>query len=334
MQTVMVQGRTFNYSHTIGKGSPGGPGFRNPVDLALGKDNTLYVVSRGSEAEPCQRITLLTMDEEFIKEFGGPGEEDGQFVWATAIAIDSQGLVYVADEWLNRITIYDREGNFLDKWGAPGSAAGQLNGPAGLAFDQEDNLFVTENLNHRVQKFTKDGRSLSTFGKEGGGEGELTRPWGIAIDSCDDVYVADWYNDRVQKFSPDGTYLTTFGTSGTGPGQLRLPSDVAVDADGDVYVTNWWNRKVEVYDRDGAHLTTFIGDAEKPSKWAQEFIDSNPDYKKARMRARSLEPEWRFNMPIAVEIGDNGLILIAEDQRWRIQVYRKEQDWVDPQFNL
>ena len=115
---------------------------------------------------------------------------------------------------------------------------------------------------------------------------------------------------------------------------MQLPSDVAVDSEGDVYVTDWWNRKVEVFNQSGERLTTFFGDATQPSKWAQQFLDSNPDYQKARMRAKSLEPEWRFHSPVAVEVGDDGLIYIVEDQRWRIQVYRKEQDWVDPQFNL
>ena len=334
MQTVMVQGRTFNYSHAIGMGTPGGAGFRNPVDLALAKNGIIYVLSRGSEAEPCQRITMLTAEQEYIKEFAGPGDGDGEFIWATSIALDGDGLLYLADEWLNRITVYDKDGNFLDKWGTAGTGAGELNGPSGVAFDSEGNLLIAENLSHRVQKFTRDGKFLGAFGSEGAEAGALTRPWGIALDSHDNVYVADWYNNRVQKFSPEGEYLTSFGSFGTEPGKLQLPSDVAVDAEGDVYVTDWWNRKVEVFNQLGERLTTFFGDAVQPSKWAQQFLDSNPDYQKARMRAKSLEPEWRFYSPVAVEVGDDGLIYIVEDQRWRIQVYRKEQDWVDPQFNL
>ena len=170
MQTVMVKGRTFNYSHAIGMGTPGGAGFRNPLDLALGEGGMIYVLSRGSEAEPCQRVTLMTTDEEFIKEFGGPGEGDGEFVWGTAVTLDSEGRLYLADEWLHRITIFDKEGNFLSKWGVPGSGPGQLNGPAGLAFNSRGELLITENLNHRVQRFTPDGQYLGAFGSEGSGE--------------------------------------------------------------------------------------------------------------------------------------------------------------------
>ena len=161
-----------------------------------------------------------------------------------------------------------------------------------------------------------------------------TRPWGIAIDSCGDVYVADWHNDRAQKFSPEGEYIATFGAPGGGPGQVKHPSDVAVDKDGDVYITDWWNHKLEVYDSAGGHIASFRGDAERLSKWAQEFVDANPDYIKARLRVKSHEPEWRFNRPCAVEISDDGKVLVVDNQRARIQIYQKENGWVDPQFNL
>jgi len=334
MQTVTIQGRTYNYSHAIGRGSPAGAGFRNPVDLALGHEDKMYVLSRGSEAEPCQRVTVLSLNEEFLGEFGGPGHENGEFIWPTAIAIDSEGFVYVSDEWLNRITVFDQEGQFVRNWGNSGSNEGQLNGPAGLVFDREDNILITENLNHRVQKFSKHGKFIGSFGQHGSGFGELTRPWGVAIDSQNDIYVADWYNDRIQKFSSSGAYIRTFDEWPGDGNRLKRPSDVAVDSQGDIYITDWWNKKVEIFDSCGVHLTTFFGDALNLSKWAQHFIDSNPDYQKARMRVKSFEDEWKFNMPISVEVSADGFIYVVEDQRWRIQVYRKDLHWIEPQFNL
>ena len=337
MQTIMVRGRVYNYSHTIGRVGNSGRAFALIHDLARSEGQLVYVLNRGWIADMGQggsRITMLTMDEEFIGEFGSVGEGDGQFIWPTGLALDSKGNVYVADEWLHRITIYDKEGAFLDKWGTAGSGAGELNGPTGLAIDREDNLYITENLNHRVQKFTKEGKFLLKWGREGTGQGELNRPWGITIDGHGDVYVADWYNDRVEKFSPEGGYLGTFCTSGSGPGEVHLPSDVAVDKDGDVYVVDWWNNKVEVYDGDGTPLTTFIGDAERLSKWGQEMLDANPEEVRGRLLVESLEPEWRFNRPTAIAIDTDGKILVAESQRSRIQVYQKEEGWVDPDYNL
>ena len=89
------------------------------------------------------RVTMCTLNEEFIQEFGSHGEGDGQFVWPTAIALDDDGNVYIADEWLNRISIFDKDGKFLSKWGKPGSGNGELNKPAGLAISN-GTLFVTD----------------------------------------------------------------------------------------------------------------------------------------------------------------------------------------------
>ncbi|MQF65229.1 hypothetical protein FIM04_03815, partial [SAR202 cluster bacterium AC-409-J13_OGT_754m] len=99
METINVRGRSFTFDYSIGKHSPGGPGFRQPQDVAFGPDNTLFVVNRGSEGEPCGRVSKLTIDSDYIGQFGSIGESDGQFVWPTSIIVDQRGLVYVADEW-------------------------------------------------------------------------------------------------------------------------------------------------------------------------------------------------------------------------------------------
>ena len=49
MLTETVAGRTYDYSHSVGRGSQTGMGFSNPVAAAIGKDDVLFVVNRGSE---------------------------------------------------------------------------------------------------------------------------------------------------------------------------------------------------------------------------------------------------------------------------------------------
>ena len=333
MEPIQVRDRVFNYSHTIGSQSAGGPGFRFPVDLALGKGDTIYVVNRGHDGEESHRVSIITADSGYLGQFGSYGEGDGQFVWPSAVAVDSQGLVYVADEWLNRISIYDgnvefngqnvEQSNFLRKWGGPGTQEGRLGRPAGLALDAEENLYIIEGDNHRVSKFTRDGEFLTTFGRKGSGPGEFNTPWGITIDGDGCLYVADWRNDRVQKLTPEGEYLATFGVSGSGHGELHLPSGVAVDRDGDVYVTDWWQNKVEVYDAEGTHLSTFIGDAEDLSKWGEKYLEINVADKDKRDLVRNFEPEYRLVMPTAVAVDNQGYIFIVDSIRFRIQVYRK-----------
>ena len=70
---------SFQYSHSLGRNEFGGTGFRNAVDMALGADDVVYVLNRSREDRPDGvRVSMVTLDENFISEFGAYGEEDGQ----------------------------------------------------------------------------------------------------------------------------------------------------------------------------------------------------------------------------------------------------------------
>jgi len=99
-------------------------------------------------------------------------------MWPTSIALDKNGIAYVADEWLNRISVFDKNGECISKWGTLGDGEGEINHPSGLAFDAEDRLYLVDSANHRVQIFTKEGKFISTWGVHGTGDGELNHPWG------------------------------------------------------------------------------------------------------------------------------------------------------------
>ena len=339
MITRTVSGRTFSFSHSVGQQSNGGNGFRYPMDLEIAADGSAYVLSTTAEFMPSTRITKCNLgyeagQEEFLFEFGRYGTDDGQFIRTTSLALDRDENVYVSDEWLNRISIFDKDGNFLRKWGVAGSGDGELSRPWGLAFDRDDNLWIVDSGNSRLQKFTKEGKFLSKWGKKGSGDAEFDMPWGITIDGDGNLYVADWNNRRVQKLSPDGQLLMTFGAPDGSPGELRRPSGVAVDEEGDVYVVDWGGSQVHAFGPDGSYITTFVGDAEQLSKWAQVYIAANPDYQKARKRVKSLEPEWRLFYPTSADIDKKGRLVIADQQRSRLQIYIKEKDYLDPQYNL
>ncbi len=316
-----------------------GAGFQKPTAIDIDHNGVVYVVNRGGESDYGSRVSKIAIggpgDEELLCEFGHYGESDGQLMWPTSVASDREGNAYVADEWLQRISIFDRDGNFLDKWGTQGDGEGELNGPSGMVFDREENLYIVDSGNNRIQKFTKEGIFLAKFGGEGSGEGQFNLPWGITIDNQDNIYVADWGNHRVQKFSPDGTFLASLGTFGKGVGELNYPTDMAVDGDGDVYVADWANHRIQIFAPDGDVITSLYGDAQEVSKWAQESIDANPDMQKARRRVKSLEPEWRFVCPTAVAFDETkSRVIVADCQRARLQIYIKDKDYVDPQFNL
>ena len=331
-----VTSLSFQYSHTIGRQEVrSGDGFFNPVAITRDKDNLLYVLSRGTETPaffPCKRVTVFSVDEELVRDFGFkvPPEDadasapDGSFMWPTSVALDSEGNAYVADEWMTRITIFDKDGQFLGKWGTYGDGDGELNCPSGLAFDAEDRLYLVDSRNNRVQVFTKDGKFLFKWGEFGSGDGQFSIPWGIEIDHNGDVYVADWRNDRIQKFAPDGRFLMKFGSSGDGEGEMNRPTGIAVDKEGTIYVTDFKNDRVQVFDPDGRYVTTLVGQAGL-SKWAKERVDLNPVTLRGRQRAQGLEErEGPFYGPIAVEVDDEGRVFVVECARHRVQVFHKQ----------
>ena len=50
MLTEIASGRVYDYSHCVGRGAQSGLGFNFPVMAAVGNDDMVYVVNRGSES--------------------------------------------------------------------------------------------------------------------------------------------------------------------------------------------------------------------------------------------------------------------------------------------
>ena len=338
---TVAAGRAWLYSHNVGRGGAAGTGFASPVGIAIAKNGVVYVANRGSDIIRTQRVSKVTLDHEFITEFGRAGPEygpvePGQFVWLAAVALDEDENVYTADEWLNQVSVFDNQGSHLRTWGEAGEGERQLNGPSGLAMDPTGNVVVVNSRNSRIQKFTKDGKYLSGFGAKGEGEGEFDLPWGVTIDNDGSIFVADWNNHRVQKFSPDGAWLANFGHGGTGPGSLRHPADVAVDGDGDVYVVDWMNERVVIFDDEAKPLAYLKGDAIDLSQWGQMDLDANQDMEMRRKQVHDLEDQQRlFRMPVACAFDqDTNRLIVCDTQRNRLQVYEKDMNYQDPQANL
>ena len=334
MLTKIVGDRVYDFSHVVG----GRDQVMGPLALAVGQDNDLFaIVSNLGGARGITRYTvgMYPGEEEVVNTIGERGEGPGQLMWATGIAIDSRTNIYVTDAWTDRVSVFTPEGGFLRAFGQSGDGEAQFMRPSGIAVDRNDDVLVVDTLNHRVQKLTSDGDYIGEWGSHGPAAGQMDAPWGVTIDSDGFSYVADHKNHRIQKFDPDGGFVFELGSHGSGDYEFDHPSDVAVDPDGDIYVCDWANHRVQAYDSNLNYITTFVGDAQELSKWQLEYVRANPDVYKARRRVYTLEPEWRFALPSGVGFdGRNSRLMVADTQRWRIQIYNKLQDYSDPQFNI
>lgn len=341
----MTTKTAFKYSHSIGFLSNRYKGFQHPVDMAIDSQGLLYVLNRvGPEVSiriPYKRITICTVDQDYLGEISTGGMGDGQMWWPSSLAFDKEDKLYVSDEALNRVTIFSKEGDFLGQWGVPGSGPGELDRPSGIAFDADDNLLVTDSLNHRVQKFHRDGTFIGAWGELGDGPGQFNMPWGIFIDrtrdGSGDVYVSDWRNDRIQKLDSNGKFIAQWGSSGEGEGQFNRPAGIAVDEDGNMYVADWGNERVQVLNQQGEVLDILRGDS-VDSTWFEDYFLANPAEAAAR-RAADLEPvvdppeeklretsanvEKLFWGPTAVKLDNQGRVYIVDSCRHRLQIYHK-----------
>jgi sugar lactone lactonase YvrE len=88
----------------------------------------IYVLGTYSSA-----VFKFTSEGKFVNRFGNRGNEPGQFNSNDAIALDSQGQVYVADG--QRIHIFGSDGHYLRTFEVESS-------PSGMAFNDKDELFI------------------------------------------------------------------------------------------------------------------------------------------------------------------------------------------------
>lgn len=70
-------------------------------------------------------------------EWGSTGQAHGEFRDPHALAMDSQGRLFVGDRGNQRIQIFDQDGSHLDTWTQFGS-------PSGLYIDTDDVLYSAD----------------------------------------------------------------------------------------------------------------------------------------------------------------------------------------------
>lgn len=191
------------------------------------RNNILYIADTGNNR--IQRImnasTTNPLPDLFANTIGGAAL--GQVNAPRGIAVDGNGLVYVADTGNNRIQVNmtGMVGGWQILAGATaGTAPGKFNQPRSIYANGAGDVYVADTLNNRIQRLS--GGIWSVFMPSGATAGAVNAPEGIVTTSTNFAFVGDTANNRVQRLTTMGASPTIVGGPGVRLGQFNQVSSM------------------------------------------------------------------------------------------------------------
>lgn len=193
---------------TPGQAGDDGAHFNGPTDTAITPEGDIFV----SDGYGNRRVVHFDARGKFVQAWGTYGSGPGQFSLPHQIAIDSRGVLYVADRNAGRIQLFDQRGKFLDEWS-------QLIMPWGFCMTADDELWVCGSSPQAwfrdgtypppkdaiFLRFSTDGRARQLWtvpvGHDGQEKpGECNWLHAVAVDSQGNLYAGEINGKRIQKF--------------------------------------------------------------------------------------------------------------------------------------
>jgi DNA-binding beta-propeller fold protein YncE len=193
---------------TLGKAGVAGNDqatFNMPSDVLVAPNGDIFVAD-GHGGTSNDRIVKFDPRGKFLKQWGMKGTAAGQFDIPHALAMDSQGRLFVGDRNNNRIQIFDQDGAFLAQWT-------QFSRPSGIYIDKKDVIYVADSESESVSKnhdgwkrgirvgSARDG-SVRAFIPDPVEKATTTSAAeGVAADANGNIYGAEVGPKRLMKYS-------------------------------------------------------------------------------------------------------------------------------------
>lgn len=231
-----LAGLAGSYGSSNGTGSAAR--FFSPRGVAVDSSGNVYVADTYNDM--IRKVTPAGVVTTLAGIAGYPGSDDGAAGTATfyrpsGVAVDSAGIVYVADSSNRTIRKVDSGwvSTLAGVAGSDGDSDGTGSGarfswPWGVAVDSTANVYVADTYNYTIRKITP-GRVVTTIGGLAGysgstdGIGSAARfagPTGVAVDSSGNVYVADRDNDRISTSAAGATNHAPAVSFGSAPAYI------------------------------------------------------------------------------------------------------------------
>jgi DNA-binding beta-propeller fold protein YncE len=188
--------------------------FRQVTDITWDLEGNTYI----SDGYVNSRVAKVDKNGNWVKSWGEPGDQPGQFSVPHSIASDAQGNIYVADRGNRRIQVFDTDGKFLRQFSidvplkpearpAIGNKPTQTTGtmspgaPWAICITPGPNqvLYASDAFPGRIYKLSLEGKTLGVFGEAGKQPKQFGWIHEMACPSENELYVAELLNWRVQK---------------------------------------------------------------------------------------------------------------------------------------
>jgi sugar lactone lactonase YvrE len=228
----------------------------------------------------------------------------------SAIAVDQNGNLLVADSGSHTIRSVDGSGKIAVIAGSPGlsgandgpAEAASFNAPIGVAA-ANGRIYVADTYNDRIRVIVNG--SVSTLAGSGRGfsdgvgkEVKFDTPSGVAVWQ-DKLLVADTGNGRIRVVETDGRVWTLAGSGNDlsdgliGTAGLYQPTSIAVDSGGSIYFTDG-NTVRRIDPLPLAYVRTMTSE--------RRGVQDGP------------APRARFNRPSGIAAAAGGSLLVADSE--------------------
>jgi DNA-binding beta-propeller fold protein YncE len=278
-------------------------------------------------------VRFVTGEPAGRTRFGGDGGPAlaARLNFPTAVAVDAEGNVYIADTMNHRIrmvaaatgTIRTVAGIGQPRYSGDGGPAGSagLQDPSAVVLDGEGRcLYIADQSNNRVRAVDLRTGLISTVAGNGAaaynGDGMpatescLAGPSGLAIGSDGILYIADTFNGRIRAVNVEtGTIETVAGDGGEYRFQegeesvsVSRPYGIAVDRHGNLLLTDSDSHLLRMFDRRRRVINRMAGIGT-----AAFAGDSGP------------ADSASFSYPFGVAIDRDGVIFVADTFNHRVR---------------
>ena len=266
-----------------------------PYDVAVDtRTDTIYV----GDVDGSASVDKYSATGEYLGTLGVPG----QFEYPAWVAVDQQGRVAVADSRKNKIAVFNDQGALLYEFGFQGTGPNGLKTPRGLDFAPDGRLFVLESNGGRVNIFQLGATSATSVARfpvpVADSRGLIVHP------TTGEVIVVNTGAGIVSRYSQTGTLVGTFGGTGTAPGKfVEGGRGITVDGQGDVWIGDMPNFRAQQFTATGGLIGVYPNPAQPPVKGG-------------------------FTMPGALDLRNDGGIVVNDTFNWRIQTLTSTGTWV------